>query len=107
MTLDWLKTYEGPIEEKWMSSIAMNDGHYYRLTWDNKQVLWLQSWEDNGSLSEAQLNHLTDKDMSRLGGFCDVSTLAFDSFEHICTFAQEVGMLLNADTVTIIQCMRG
>jgi hypothetical protein len=37
----------------------------------------------------------------------EVSESAFDSFDHICGFAREIGSLFGLDPVTVIKSIRG
>ena len=91
------------IENEWRNSdsVGCTDGHYYKLVRAANGRLCLISVADDGWPNPSQRE--LDENFESYG--VEVSTTAFDNFDHICTFAREVGTLLECDPVVIIRSM--
>ena len=89
-------------------SVGVTDGHYYELADDEgAQGFVLNAWSDDGSMTDDELNKLTLHDQVRLGGFCEVSDSAFDSYDEQWTFAKEIAPLFDTTPLTIIRSIKG
>ncbi len=87
--------------------VGVTDGHYYELADDGTHGFVLNAWADDGSMRAAELNKLSIEDQVDLGGFCEVSDSAFDSYDDEWNFANEIAPLFEANPLTIIRSIVG
>lgn len=87
-------------------SVGCSDGHYYELAHRNFKGFTLNAWSDDGSMDADELNKLTMEDQCDLGGFCEVSDSAFDSYDDEWNFAKEIAPLFDANPLTIIRSIQ-
>jgi hypothetical protein len=88
-------------------TVGVTDGNWYTLDRQGGNRLWLSCWADDGSMDSHELNALSYAEQGDLGGFCDVSDSAFDSYDDQWNFAKEIAPLFDANPLTIIRAIRG
>lgn len=88
-------------------TVGCTDGHYYELALCADHSFVLNAWSDDGSMTDSELNKLSIDDQVDLGGFCEVSDSAFDSYDDQWHFAKEIAPLFDATPLTIIRSIKG
>ncbi len=91
-------------------TVGCTDGHYYELARDVGCEVYgfvLNAWSDDGSMDADELNKLSIDEQVDLGGFCEVSDSAFDSYDDQWNFAKEIAPLFDANPLTIIRSIGG
>ena len=88
-------------------SVGVTDGHYYELALCADHGFVLNAWSDDGSMDADELNKLSIDEQVDLGGFCEVSDSAFDSYDDQWNFAKEIAPLFDANPLTIIRSIGG
>ncbi len=88
-------------------TVGCTDGHYYELALCADHGYILNAWSDDGSMNADELNKLSIDDQVDLGGFCEVSDSAFDSYDAQWNFAKEIAPLFETNPLTIIRSIGG